>query len=806
MNTFDKRQQSEKILNPFIFPAESTIRLWLCLIALITSYLFVLSFAVVGLDYYSAAVKAPLEFFKWVLNILLRLATGKDVTLREFSWRMVKWYGYLVLFFGGLLLLDTLPNMLKFFGRLFFIPVNLLLLPILTYFQGAKREIEQYEMTPLNNDGIEARICELCGSRWLRLEKSPTLWVSQQPLASPAMAFGSHRESHLCLSPEVLEDYPPDSNELKAILLHELAHIKSGDLALTAFLTSLLKSYYALCGLFTFVILLSSLMGAGSMVGKIIVLIIPFFSFGLMCDLLIRSAQRYREKAADIRSALCLGERAAMQNVLSTVDEKEADDALTMDIYFSIRMQFAGDGATSKKQGFWSRLWNVHPPVSERLAMFQNINEKAFQVSNWTLILVGLVSTFVLLSAFAYFMGVLELVLPETVPKFMLRLTFVGSHMPFTILFSFYFLLNTLRPSFLLPKNRFLSLLKSIALFEFGFLGGMTLYFIIFGWALIANPLIAGPLLAIFFAFLHSLIAFPLASAYSAVCRHATKALPDISMFQRQLRKAMRMLLLWFPLLIVLASLVWLPLLILSPIVWVLFAAIYLIRRRRRTGFCPHCHAEYRISSLTIQWPTLSHICSSCGQDIYYEWYHTKSVPIASPAPSHMDVEQSLQSLAPAGFFRRAAALVFDLLFLHILLVCLAAIYSFWAKVYGLYFSLFWMIWPGTFGHLFYFMIGNSWGRQTLGKKLMGIQTQKSDGTALTKKRSLLRYFAYFLAVVPFGLGFFSALWDRHKQGWHDKLIKSQVVQVKPVRPFLRYLAVTAFFILHLFFMLTLFA
>lgn len=44
----------------------------------------------------------------------------------------------------------------------------------------------------------------------------------------------------------------------------------------------------------------------------------------------------------------------------------------------------------------------------------------------------------------------------------------------------------------------------------------------------------------------------------------------------------------------------------------------------------------------------------------------------------------------------------------------------------------------------------------------------------------VVRYVAYVLSLLPFGLGFFWVLWDPRKQGWHDKL--ANTVVVRPLR------------------------
>jgi uncharacterized RDD family membrane protein YckC len=77
-----------------------------------------------------------------------------------------------------------------------------------------------------------------------------------------------------------------------------------------------------------------------------------------------------------------------------------------------------------------------------------------------------------------------------------------------------------------------------------------------------------------------------------------------------------------------------------------------------------------------------------------------------------------------------------------------------------------------------YFLVDR--GGQTLGKMFMRIRVIKTDGSALTTPDALLRYGGYLINFIPFlmGMGWFWALVDRRRQGWHDKLARTIVVMV----------------------------
>ncbi|MDJ0834117.1 MAG: RDD family protein [Gammaproteobacteria bacterium] len=65
----------------------------------------------------------------------------------------------------------------------------------------------------------------------------------------------------------------------------------------------------------------------------------------------------------------------------------------------------------------------------------------------------------------------------------------------------------------------------------------------------------------------------------------------------------------------------------------------------------------------------------------------------------------------------------------------------------------------------------------TPGKLLMDCQIvdAKSHGRARSSQL-IIRYLAYILSALPLGLGFLWILFDRRKQGWHDKLAGTVVM------------------------------
>ena len=81
---------------------------------------------------------------------------------------------------------------------------------------------------------------------------------------------------------------------------------------------------------------------------------------------------------------------------------------------------------------------------------------------------------------------------------------------------------------------------------------------------------------------------------------------------------------------------------------------------------------------------------------------------------------------------------------------------------------------------VFYFVYFTSEGRQTLGKRALGIKVVKLEGNpALTMKEAFCREILFRSACnTLLGLGYMWVIWDTRKQGWHDKIAGTAVIRV----------------------------
>ncbi|HJT80805.1 MAG TPA: RDD family protein [Chthoniobacterales bacterium] len=70
--------------------------------------------------------------------------------------------------------------------------------------------------------------------------------------------------------------------------------------------------------------------------------------------------------------------------------------------------------------------------------------------------------------------------------------------------------------------------------------------------------------------------------------------------------------------------------------------------------------------------------------------------------------------------------------------------------------------------------------RGTPGKLLLGLRVvDATTGGTMDLLQSVIRYFSYFISMLPLGFGFLWIAFDSKKQGFHDKIAKTLVVKLK---------------------------
>jgi uncharacterized RDD family membrane protein YckC len=136
--------------------------------------------------------------------------------------------------------------------------------------------------------------------------------------------------------------------------------------------------------------------------------------------------------------------------------------------------------------------------------------------------------------------------------------------------------------------------------------------------------------------------------------------------------------------------------------------------------------------------------------------------------------QQTGEGAELAGFWIRLLAQVLDLFWLLPLSILLGVIAAF---VNGDEMSLGGELMANLIGALVVLIF---WAERqgTPGKLVLGLRVVDAEtGGVPAIGRLVLRYVGYLVSALPLGLGYLWVLWDRRKQGWHDKMAGTLVVR-----------------------------
>lgn len=134
------------------------------------------------------------------------------------------------------------------------------------------------------------------------------------------------------------------------------------------------------------------------------------------------------------------------------------------------------------------------------------------------------------------------------------------------------------------------------------------------------------------------------------------------------------------------------------------------------------------------------------------------------------------------GFWRRGIAFLFDQIIICFLLFLIGV---FFLQVYfSLYIDKFSLmsfmtaLWFTTlFINIIYFSYFHGTSGQTPGKMIMDLKVVQLSGEKMTLGLGFLRWVGYIISALFWGLGFIWIVFDRRKQGWHDKIAKTVVIR-----------------------------
>jgi len=147
--------------------------------------------------------------------------------------------------------------------------------------------------------------------------------------------------------------------------------------------------------------------------------------------------------------------------------------------------------------------------------------------------------------------------------------------------------------------------------------------------------------------------------------------------------------------------------------------------------------------------------------------------------PPNFELNEEPNELEYVGFWARVGASLIDTIILLVVIYpILFAIYGkeyFSSEQFLAGFSDFFLsyVFPAIAIIVFWIYKSATPGKMVIRAKIVDARTGNQPSTG----QLIGRYFAYYLSLIPLGLGYLWVAWDSKKQGWHDKLAGTVVVR-----------------------------
>jgi uncharacterized RDD family membrane protein YckC len=202
---------------------------------------------------------------------------------------------------------------------------------------------------------------------------------------------------------------------------------------------------------------------------------------------------------------------------------------------------------------------------------------------------------------------------------------------------------------------------------------------------------------------------------------------------------------------------------------------------------CPQCGQNQERGIECIKCGIIFEKYERMAQEVSQMEVQTEETPsMEDPAPPLEPTEQDVQvEIEPAGFWVRVAAAFVDNLVFNLVCGFLAAALFFFlggvrnpaaiASMSPLAYPVLLFLF---FGYHIYFLGSRGY---TPGKGFLGLQVIRQDGTGMSYGDAAVRTFSTILSSIPLCLGYLWVGIDKNKQGWHDKIAKTQVIKAETV-------------------------
>jgi heat shock protein HtpX len=207
-------------------------------------------------------------------------------------------------------------------------------------------------LSPAQVPGLIAMAAALAGRAGL--SRPPTVYFIPSPMLQ-AMAAGSREAPAVAVTSGLLRTL--SRRELAAVLAHEIAHIRHGDLLVLRLATAAATLTRGMAYLGALVLLaLLPVLWASGMVPSPLALVL-LLAAPLLSDVLTLSLSRRREFLADAGAVELTGDVAALTEALARIWRLQGDDW----------ERLASRGAR------WLRWFRTHPTVEDRIAALRGM-------------------------------------------------------------------------------------------------------------------------------------------------------------------------------------------------------------------------------------------------------------------------------------------------------------------------------------------------------------------------------------------------------------------------------------------------
>ena len=201
-------------------------------------------------------------------------------------------------------------------------------------------------LTPNIARELMSLVAEL--ARRAGLDRVPALFLIPSPQLQ-AMAAGSREAPAIAVTSGLLQTLPP--REIAAVLAHEIAHIRHGDMfvmRLAAAAGSMTRAMSTM-GMFLLIAYFPVLWATGAVLSPIGIFLL--IGAPMVSDLLELSLSRRREFLADAGAVELTGEPVSLASALKRISNLQSDDW----------ERFTSRG------GRWLRWFRTHPTITERI-------------------------------------------------------------------------------------------------------------------------------------------------------------------------------------------------------------------------------------------------------------------------------------------------------------------------------------------------------------------------------------------------------------------------------------------------------